>query len=71
MVTSAENRRWPGDVSLEIDHDAMGLPAPSLARTAKIATIEAAQAEWRGDIPAGHLADIRIRLRENMELAGE
>ena len=38
MVTSAENRGWPGDIALP-DLAGTGLPAPSLVRTAKIATI--------------------------------
>ncbi|HYN78204.1 MAG TPA: type II toxin-antitoxin system PemK/MazF family toxin [Lamprocystis sp. (in: g-proteobacteria)] len=40
MVTSVENRGWPGDILLA-DLTGTGLPAPSLVRTAKIATIEA------------------------------
>lgn len=51
MITSAENRGWPGDV--EIPDDAVtGLSAASLIRTAKIATIEAAEAEPLGKLPA-------------------
>lgn len=57
MVTSAENRRWPDDISLEADFQSVGLPAPSLIRPAKIATIEAAQAE-----PVGHLPPDRLSL---------
>ena len=55
MVTSAENRRWPGDVSLEHDHAAAGLPGPSLIRTAKIAAIDVGAAEWRGEISAASI----------------
>jgi len=43
MVTSAENRGWPGDIALP-DLAGTGLPAPSLVRTAKISTIEARDA---------------------------
>ena len=50
MVTSAANRGWPGDVGI-IDPAAAGLPAPSLVRTAKIATIEGSDAEWLGKLP--------------------
>jgi len=46
MITSATHRRWPGDVAIA------GLPAPSVVRCAKIATIEAKDT---GRI--GHLAD--------------
>jgi hypothetical protein len=34
MITSAENRGWPGDVEID-DPGAAGLPAPSLIQTAK------------------------------------
>ena len=36
MITSAANRTWPGDVAIA-DHRALGLPIPSVVRTAKIA----------------------------------
>lgn len=39
MITSAENRPWEGDVAVS-DLSRAGLPAPSVIRTAKIATIE-------------------------------
>ncbi|MBI1321182.1 MAG: type II toxin-antitoxin system PemK/MazF family toxin [Candidatus Hydrogenedens sp.] len=62
MITSAENRGWPGDVEIA-DHGAAGLPSPSVVRTAKIATIDARDAERLGCLPppdrsavAGHLA---------------
>jgi len=48
MITSAENRIWSGDVPIR-DLAAAGLPAPSVIRTAKIATIEAAMI--RGSAP--------------------
>lgn len=50
MITSAENRGWPGDVAIS-DPAAAGLPAPSVVRTAKIATIEAKEAERIGALP--------------------
>jgi mRNA interferase MazF len=65
MVTSAENRPWPGDVVI-LDYAAAGLPAPSMIRSAKVATIEARDAEPLGrateaDIEAV-LAGMRVRL---------
>ncbi len=51
MVTSAENRGWRGDVDVA-GHQAAGLPAPSVVRTAKIATIEAVDAERLGKASA-------------------
>jgi len=43
MITSAANRFWPGDVAIS-DLGGAGLPAPSIVRPAKIATIEARDA---------------------------
>src|SRR5580765_3625510 len=44
MITSAANRSWPGDVPVT-NLEAAGLPIPSIIRVAKIATIEARDAE--------------------------
>lgn len=49
MITSAENRGWPGDVAVS-DLTKAGLPVASVIRTAKIATIEARDAEPLGKI---------------------
>ncbi len=49
MITSAEHRGWPGDVPVTALAKA-GLPAASLVRTAKIATIEARDAEPLGKV---------------------
>lgn len=50
MVTSAAHRGWPGDVVVS-DFRAAGLPAASIVRSAKIATIEARDAELIGHLP--------------------
>ncbi|HTX03167.1 MAG TPA: type II toxin-antitoxin system PemK/MazF family toxin [Candidatus Acidoferrales bacterium] len=50
MITSAENRGWPEDVLIS-DHKGAGLPVPSLVRCAKIATIDAQDAERIGTLP--------------------
>jgi mRNA interferase MazF len=42
MVTSAENPRWQHDVDVS-DLKSAGLPAPSLLRPAKIATVDASR----------------------------
>lgn len=57
MITSAENRGWSGDVQIA-NPGAAGLPAPSVIRTAKIATIEAAHASRLGRIPAALRAKV-------------
>ena len=51
MVTSAANRGWPGDVAVS-NLEAAGLPAASVVRSAKIATVEAGDAEPIGRLPA-------------------
>src|SRR3954454_5784005 len=47
MITSAANRGWAGDVAIS-DLAIAGLPAASIVRPAKIATIEARDAEQLG-----------------------
>jgi mRNA interferase MazF len=51
MITSSENRGWIGDVEVP-DIVAAGLPAPSVVRTEKIATVDA-----RDVTPLGRLAE--------------
>ena len=65
MITSAENRGWPGDVTIA-DSAAAGLPIPSIIRTAKIATIETPRAETRGRVEAATLAEVRAELRRRL-----
>lgn len=57
MITSAENRGWPGDVTIK-NLEQAGLPAPSVIRSAKIATIELADATRLGKIPAALLNQV-------------
>ncbi|HZU90002.1 MAG TPA: type II toxin-antitoxin system PemK/MazF family toxin, partial [Stellaceae bacterium] len=47
MIASAAHRGWPGDVVVS-DLDTAGLPAPSIVRPAKIATIDTRDAERLG-----------------------
>lgn len=68
MVTSAENSGWPGDVSVG-DHLEAGLPAPSLIRTAKIATIELADAEPLGRVSPTTAAQAIATVAERMGVA--
>jgi mRNA interferase MazF len=51
MITSAENRGWPDDVAVN-NLSLAGLPAPSVIRVAKIATIDASDATKLGKISA-------------------
>lgn len=53
MITSAANPRWADDIRVS-EHKPCGLPAPSVIRPAKIATIEVSRianvlGELRGD----------------------
>ncbi len=49
MITSAENRGWADDVPVT-DFAAAGLPVASVIRTAKIATIDARDAQPLGKV---------------------
>lgn len=60
MITSAANRSWTGDVPVP---DQAGLPAPSVVRPVKIATIEARQADLIGKLPAEAREDVMWRVR--------
>jgi len=68
MITSAENRPWPGDVAIA-DPAAAGLPAPSVIRTAKIATIEAADATRLGALAPAAFALVKARVLETLTAA--
>jgi mRNA interferase MazF len=50
MITSAENRTWPDDVPFGDYYAKAGLPAPSLIRPCKLATIETDHAEKIGRV---------------------
>jgi mRNA interferase MazF len=63
MITSAENRLWPGDLSLGARYGEAGLPAPSFIRSCKIATIEVQHAELLGRIRPALLAEVALALR--------
>lgn len=65
MITSAGNRRWPGDVAIS-DLASARLPAPSVIRTAKIATIEAADATKLGRVTQALYRRVAARLSEHL-----
>ena len=65
MITSAANRGWLGDVMVS-DLALAGLPAASLVRPAKLATIEARDAERLGALPPSDRAAIAAYLRERL-----
>jgi mRNA interferase MazF len=68
MITSAENRGWPGDLPVR-NLARAGLPVASVIRTAKIATIEASDATRLGTVPATLLARVLARIGREQGLA--
>jgi mRNA interferase MazF len=61
MITSAENRGWPGDIAIN-NLALAGLPVSSVVRTAKIATIEATDATRLGRLSPAQLRQVVTRL---------
>ena len=68
MITSAANRGWTGDV-LVSDTSTAGLPIPSIIRPAKIATIDAGDAEPLGKLPVSDRAAVADCLRRLLTAA--
>src|ERR1700676_671111 len=65
MITSAANRGWSGDVAVS-DLRVAGLPAASIVRPAKIATIDAGDAQRLGILPETDRAAVRTYLNERL-----
>jgi mRNA interferase MazF len=68
MITSADNRRWDNDIELS-DLSTAGLPAPSVIRCAKIAIIEARDAERIGTLPHGERTAVAATLARMLTAA--
>ncbi len=68
MITNAQRKRWPGDIVIE-DHQGAGLPIPSMVRTAKLATLEAASAERLGKLLAIDIVTVRQQISAHLGLA--
>ena len=64
MITSAANKGWAGDVSLETRFAECGLSVPCVVRTAKIATIEARRWRKTGNLPADLMALVRNQVEQ-------
>ena len=69
MITSAENKGWPGDEPVG-DLAAAGLPAASVIRTAKIATIEASDTTRLGTISPALLKRVLTRVGSELGIGG-
>ncbi len=65
MITSAGNRGWSGDVMIS-DFMQAGLPAASIVRTAKIATIDSADTERLGTLPASDHPAVIVSIRKQL-----
>ena len=65
MVTSAANRGWPGDVAVS-DLTTAGLPAASVVRSAKVATIEARDAKRIGHLPPEDRSQVAMAVRGSL-----
>jgi mRNA interferase MazF len=61
MITSAANKRWPGDVVID-DHTALGLPIPSVVRTEKISTFECSGADTICRCDDAFLENVQARI---------
>jgi len=61
MITSAVHRRWQGDVEI-LDLAHAGLPAESIVRCAKIATIENHDAEKIGHLSPSDQPAVRSQV---------
>ncbi|CAN5703954.1 hypothetical protein BH23PSE1_BH23PSE1_09620 [soil metagenome] len=68
MITSAENRGWPGDVEIP-DAGKAGLPAASVVRTAKIATIDFLRAEPKGRIEPATMAAVSAEIAARLGMS--
>ena len=68
MITSAANRGWPGDLSVS-DLETAGLPIPSIVRPAKMATIDARDAERLGTLPLADRAAVGQYLKRLLAAA--
>lgn len=65
MITSANNRGWLGDVEVT-DLYAAGLPAVSIVRTSKIATIEQSMAERIGSLGMADRQQVIAAIRNRL-----
>ena len=70
MMTSAANRGWPGDVVVSELGEA-GLPAASVVRVAKVATIDASDAERIRSLPMEDRLQVTATPRDQLALVLE
>ena len=63
MITSVENRRWPGDIEI-VDLEAAGLPEPSVIRLAKMVVIEELSIARKGRLSDADAASLLAGLHD-------
>jgi mRNA interferase MazF len=68
MITSAANRGWPGDISLETRFAECGLNVPCIIRTVKISTVEARQARKTGALPDDVFGEVQQMMKTHLNL---
>jgi len=68
MITSAENRAWPGDVPIS-NSKATGLSTPSVVRPAKIATVETRSVSTTGKVTAETMKAVMAAIRSLTDAA--
>jgi mRNA interferase MazF len=68
MITSSDNRRWPDDHEIGPNYHEVGLPAASIIRPTKIATIESRDASQIGRIPRNLLRRVLETVSRNLAL---
>jgi mRNA interferase MazF len=68
MITSAANRGWPGDISLETRFAECGLNVPCVIRTAKISTVEVGRARRTGTLPDDLFGDVQKIVKIHLNL---
>lgn len=69
MITSAENRGWVGDITIS-DLAIAGLPAASVVRTAKIATLNVVDATPLGCLPQADRGGVSAALSRVLQPIG-
>jgi mRNA interferase MazF len=67
MITSSRHRHWAGDVDIS-DIDMAGLPAASMIRSAKLATVEAVEADKLGVLPATDRDAVRAAIKSRLHV---
>jgi mRNA interferase MazF len=68
IITSAANRGWPDDISLEDRFEECGLRIPCVIRTAKLASLEASRATKVGRLPTDLLSKLQARIVAHLGL---